>query len=392
MSGEARLSVATARRLVIALGLICCAGYRMDQWTPSLGPAESAGYFSESSVIAFVEPRATCAGSKRHRRALASVSPDDGCRVQRANWRMCKRPLGALNNIRPPSSVRSSRATRASSTTLEQRRADYALLLLQQAPAIDRLIYLDSNGRERAAVDAPETVIDSVWTILSIHRFQLRVRAFGAWLGRPSILMAASFRGSWIPRTQAKQGGSKSQKSISISWAISSIQARSTATPMLMLLTRRGVVLLADSNASRLLGTGSYKPSSSRRSPQSNRRVGNGWTGSWWALGAEWRGRNSGDESDVLSERPLSAVLQPCIVCFTGPPGYWRCASSSASLPARCWHVASSPPFGRYRTARGNWKAATLTIASRCKPRMRSGRLPSNSIGWPTSSRIPTNN
>ena len=39
-------------------------------------------------------------------------------------------------------------ATRASATTLEQRRSDYSLLL-QQVPAIDRLIYLDSAGREQ---------------------------------------------------------------------------------------------------------------------------------------------------------------------------------------------------------------------------------------------------
>src|SRR3954454_4195628 len=39
-------------------------------------------------------------------------------------------------------------ATRASSTTIDQRRTDYALLL-QQVPAIDRLIYLDAAGREQ---------------------------------------------------------------------------------------------------------------------------------------------------------------------------------------------------------------------------------------------------
>jgi hypothetical protein len=36
-------------------------------------------------------------------------------------------------------------ATRASSTTIEQRRTDYALLL-EQVPAIDRLIYLDARA------------------------------------------------------------------------------------------------------------------------------------------------------------------------------------------------------------------------------------------------------
>jgi signal transduction histidine kinase len=39
-------------------------------------------------------------------------------------------------------------ATRASATTLDQRRSDYALLL-QQVPAVDRVIQLDSNGKEQ---------------------------------------------------------------------------------------------------------------------------------------------------------------------------------------------------------------------------------------------------
>ena len=50
-------------------------------------------------------------------------------------------------------------ATRASSTTLDQRQTDYALLL-QQVPAIGRLIYLDSEGREQLRVlrDQPPIV------------------------------------------------------------------------------------------------------------------------------------------------------------------------------------------------------------------------------------------
>ncbi len=51
-------------------------------------------------------------------------------------------------------------ATRASSTTLEQRRADYALLL-QQVPEIDRLIYLDSTGREQLRLTRQEIVFAS---------------------------------------------------------------------------------------------------------------------------------------------------------------------------------------------------------------------------------------
>lgn len=49
-------------------------------------------------------------------------------------------------------------ATRASSTTIEQRRTDYALLL-QQVPAIDRLIYLDGEGREQLRLTRGEPAV-----------------------------------------------------------------------------------------------------------------------------------------------------------------------------------------------------------------------------------------
>ena len=51
-------------------------------------------------------------------------------------------------------------ATRASATTLEQRRSDYAQLL-QQVPSIDRLIYLDGGGKEQLRVTRQEVVVGS---------------------------------------------------------------------------------------------------------------------------------------------------------------------------------------------------------------------------------------
>src|SRR5262249_21898302 len=51
-------------------------------------------------------------------------------------------------------------ATRASTTTVEQRRADYELLL-QQVPAIDRAIYLDSGGAEQGRLTRREFVSGS---------------------------------------------------------------------------------------------------------------------------------------------------------------------------------------------------------------------------------------
>ena len=51
-------------------------------------------------------------------------------------------------------------ATRASATTLEQRRSDYALLL-QQVPAVDRVIQLDAAGKEQLRLTRGELVIAS---------------------------------------------------------------------------------------------------------------------------------------------------------------------------------------------------------------------------------------
>jgi signal transduction histidine kinase/HAMP domain-containing protein len=51
-------------------------------------------------------------------------------------------------------------ATRASATTLDQRRADYALLL-QQVPAIERVVQLDGAGKEQLRLTRRETVIGS---------------------------------------------------------------------------------------------------------------------------------------------------------------------------------------------------------------------------------------
>jgi signal transduction histidine kinase len=61
-------------------------------------------------------------------------------------------------------------ATRASATTIEQRRADYALLL-QQTPAIDRLIQLDNAGKEQLRVTRREVVIGSGFDYSTNPRF-----------------------------------------------------------------------------------------------------------------------------------------------------------------------------------------------------------------------------
>ena len=51
-------------------------------------------------------------------------------------------------------------ATRASATTIEQRHADYALLL-QQVPALDRVIQLDAAGKEQLRLTRSGVVVAS---------------------------------------------------------------------------------------------------------------------------------------------------------------------------------------------------------------------------------------
>ena len=51
-------------------------------------------------------------------------------------------------------------ATRASSATSDQRRADYTLLL-QQVPAIERIIHLDAAGKEQLRLTRKELILDS---------------------------------------------------------------------------------------------------------------------------------------------------------------------------------------------------------------------------------------
>ena len=62
-------------------------------------------------------------------------------------------------------------ATRASATTVEQRRADYAQLL-EQVPAIDRVIYLDGLGREQLRLTRRDIVVGSALDYSGDPRFK----------------------------------------------------------------------------------------------------------------------------------------------------------------------------------------------------------------------------
>ena len=118
----------------------------MNQGIPSLGWYSRQGYFSKF-VVAFVSVVILVLAIndiveawfvKRQTTDVASKSLSDN--AQSAAQRV-EQYMSAIER-------QISWATRASTTTVEQRRADFALLL-QQIPAIDRLIYLDGIGREQ---------------------------------------------------------------------------------------------------------------------------------------------------------------------------------------------------------------------------------------------------
>jgi signal transduction histidine kinase len=71
-------------------------------------------------------------------------------------------------------------ATRASATTVEQRRADYTLLL-QQVPAVDRVIQLDGSGREQIRLSRRQVVVGSGADYSGNPRF-VQARGQAVWL------------------------------------------------------------------------------------------------------------------------------------------------------------------------------------------------------------------
>ena len=71
-------------------------------------------------------------------------------------------------------------ATRASATTIDQRLTDYQLLL-QQVPAIERLIQLDSNGMEQVMTTRRQVVKESGMDYSTNPRFTA-ARGRSVWL------------------------------------------------------------------------------------------------------------------------------------------------------------------------------------------------------------------
>ena len=130
----------------------------MDQERSRLGWYSRQGYFSKFvvafvGIVVFVLAVNGIVETWFVYRKTTEVASESQSEKARATARRIEQFLAEIER-------QISWATRASTTTLEQRRADYTLLL-QQVPAIDRVFYLDNAGREQLRLSRQEVVVTS---------------------------------------------------------------------------------------------------------------------------------------------------------------------------------------------------------------------------------------
>src|SRR5262249_30125141 len=142
-------------------------------------------------------------------------------------------------------------ATRASSTTVEQRRADYALLL-QQVPAIDRVIQLDGSGKEQLRLTRRELVLGSELDYSGNPRFT-QTQGRSVWLSPvyfdgldPFMTIAMAHSGRNAGSTVAE---------INLKFLSNFIEPDQIGKGNEAYVVGPGGRLLADSNPERRLGT-----------------------------------------------------------------------------------------------------------------------------------------
>lgn len=198
-------------------------------------------------------------------------------------------------------------ATRASSTTLEQRRSDYALLL-QQVPSIDRLIYLDGSGKEQLRLTRQAVVTASGLDYSGDPRFR-DARGKSVWWspvyfnGRsPFIAIIVAHSG---------QGAGSTVADIDLEFLGDIIDRGQINSGIHAYIVDADGRLLADSDAKDLLGTDLTKlPQVAAFTSPSGEpvRIGNDLderavlTGAATIAPRNWY---------VFFEQPLSVVLQP---------------------------------------------------------------------------------
>jgi signal transduction histidine kinase len=140
--------------------------------------------------------------------------------------------------------------TRASSNTAAQRRSDYALLL-QQVPAIDRLTYLDSVGREQLRLTRNDVVVGSGLDYSADPRFK-DVKGKVVWWSpvyfdgrRPFVALALAHSGQNAGSTVAE---------VNLSFLTGFIGEGQVSTDGDAYIVDANGRLLADSNAQHELG------------------------------------------------------------------------------------------------------------------------------------------
>ena len=198
-------------------------------------------------------------------------------------------------------------ATRASATTLEQRRSDYSLLL-QQVPAINRLIYLDSTGREQLRLTRQAVVTASGLDYSGDLRFK-DARGKSVWWSPVYFNGRSPFIAVILAHSGQSAGSTVADIDLKfLADIIDRSQINSGAHAYVVDSSGR---LIADSDAKDLLGTDLTKlpqVAALLNQPGEPMRIGQNLaersvlTGAAAIAARNWY---------VLFEQPLSVVLQP---------------------------------------------------------------------------------
>jgi signal transduction histidine kinase len=271
----------------------------MDRGTPNLGWYSRQGYFSKF-VFAFVALVVLVLAINglvetwfTYRKTTQVAAESQSEKAQATAKRVEQFTSSVERQI--------SWATRASSTTLEQRRADYALLL-QQVPEIDRLIYLDNAGKEQLRLTRQEIVFASGLDYSGDPRFK-EARGKLVWWSPvyfnerdPFIAIALAHSGLNAGSTVAE---------INLKFLADLVDRDQISSDTEAYIVDDKARLIADSSSSRLLGT------------------------------------------DLSNLPQVAALINPTgqVVTIGKDPENRSVLSGSAAIPARKWYVFFDKPL-----------------------------------------------
>ena len=279
-------------------------------------------------------------------------------------------------------------ATRASATTLDQRRSDYALLL-QQVPAVDRVIQLDAAGKEQLRADARGRSSSGADIDYSGNPRFKETQEKSVWFSPvyfdgPDPFMTIAIRHS------GRNAGSTVAE-INLKFLSSfSIRSRSARTAKPISSGRPGACWRIPTPMHRL---GTTWPSF-RRCRWSSATAPSGVilrTRSRRAFGFDGGGRHRTAElARLFRAAHEHGASSRSTICCSGPVGWWRPAFCSRCSPACCSRADGGPDPGL-----AGRRAATGSEQFRSPHRGQSRRTKSRtwrtiSIAWRTSCRNPT--